>query len=79
MSYSTAITLCGQLVSVGGEKRKAVNSVYCYNPATSTWKIIGTIPSRESRPLVTTLPGEKMIMVYGENNITIAIASAIAS
>ena len=80
VSKSTAITLCGQLVSVGGEKNKeAVDSVYCYNPATSEWKIIGTIPSYQSRPLVTTLPGDKMIVVYGMMDITIAVASAIAS
>ena len=73
---STAITLCGQLVSVGGsEDKKEVDSVYCYNPATSKWKIIGTIPLSMSRPLVTTLPGDKMIVVYGAGDI--AIASAI--
>ena len=74
---STAVTLCGQLVSVGGrEDTKEVDSVYCYNPVTSEWKIIGTIPLNKSCPLVTTLPGDKMIVVCGA---TVAIASAIAS
>lgn len=73
-------TLCGQLVSVSGEKdKKNVDSVYCYNPATSEWKNIGTIPSGQSCPLVTALPGDKMIVVYGKKDITIAIASAIES
>lgn len=77
---STAVTLCGQLVSVSGEKdKKNVDSVYCYNPATSEWKNIGTIPSGQSCPLVTALPGDKMIVVYGKKDITIAIASAIES
>ena len=54
LSCSTAVTLCGQLVSVGGMKdKRAVDSVYCYDPATSVWKTIGQIPSRQSDPLVT--------------------------
>jgi hypothetical protein len=79
VSESTAVTLCDQLISVGGVKdKKKVDSVYCYNPALSTWKIIGTIPSFESLPLVTTLPGDKMIVVYGNcQDITIAVASAV--
>jgi hypothetical protein len=80
---STAVTLSGQLISVGGRTddrhSKAVDSVYCYNPATSTWKIIETIPLSKSLPLVTTLPGDKMIMVYGNQHITIAVASAVVS
>ena len=80
VSSSIAITLCGQLISVGGIKdEKTVDSVYCYNPATSEWKIIGTIPLSMSFPLVTTIPGDKMIVVYGGVDITIAIANAIAS
>ena len=80
VSLSTAVTLCGQLVSIGGENDKEeVDSAYCYNPATSTWKMIGSIPSSEARPLVTTLPGDKLIMVYGEGDITIAVASAVVS
>ena len=75
---STAATLCGQLVSVGGrdDKRVEVNSVYCYDPETTTWKIIGQIPSCESYPLVTTLTEDKLIMVHGLENVTIDIASA---
>ena len=79
---STVVTLCGQLVSTGGRNdKKAVDSIYCYNPATSTWKIIGSIPPRVSCPLVTTLPGDKLIVVYGTGpgDITIAVASAVVS
>ena len=79
---STAITLCGQLVSVGGSdgKGRTVDTVYCYDPATSAWKTIGQIPSRRSCPLVTTLPGDKLIIVHGAiDNTTIDVASAIVS
>ena len=80
VSHSTAITLCGQLISVGGrEDKKEIDSVYCYNPATSEWKIIGTIPASQYWPLVTTLPGDKLIVVNDEKAVTIAIANAIAS
>ena len=82
VSSSTAITLCGQLVCVGGEKdEKAVDSVYCYNPATAAWEIIGSIPSSQSFPLVTTLPpGDKVIVVYGRRrHTTVAVANAVMS
>ena len=77
---STAATLCGQLVSVGGtdDKEVAVNTVYCYDPATttSTWKIIGQIPVCKSLPLVATLPEDKLIIVHGgRGDVTIDIAS----
>ena len=78
--WSTAVTLFGKLVSIGGVKDKgAVDSVYCYNPTICAWKVIGSIPSSESRLLVTTLPGDKLIMVYGDGDITIAVASAVVS
>ena len=77
---STAATLCGQLVSVGGndEKGVQVNSVYCYDPATTTWKITGQIPACRSYPLITTLAEDKLIIVYGGLyvDVTIDIASA---
>ena len=88
VKWSTAATLCGQLVSVGGtdDEEVAVNSVYCYDPVTTTWKIIGQIPSCKEAPLVTTLPGDKLIIVYGDGDgdsegdcdgdVTIDIASA---
>ena len=80
VSRSTAVTLCRQLVCVGGIKDEiAVDSVYCYNPVTSSWKLIGSIPSSKSCLLVTTLPGDKLILVYGWCDITIAVASAIVS
>ena len=77
MKCSTAATLCGQLVSVGGkdDKEIAVNTVYCYDPG-STWKIIGQIPICKSLPLVTTLPEDKLIIVHGgREDVTIDIAS----
>ena len=81
VSESTAVTLCGQLVSVGGKDDEGkIDSVYCYNPATSTWKAIGQMPSCEYYPLVTTLSGDKLIIVHsGHNNTDINVASAAES
>ena len=80
VSESTAVTLCDQLVSVGGEdKNGLVDSVYRYDPLTSTWKIIGQIPSCKHCPLVTTLQGDKLIFVYGVGDITIEVASVTVS
>ena len=80
VSCSTAVTLCGQLVSVGGKNDgKEVDSVYCYDPATSAWKTIRKIPVCKSHPLVTTLPGDKLIIIHGHGNITIDVADAVVS
>ena len=79
---STAVTLCGQLVCVGGnygdKDNNAVDSVYCYNPLTSLWEVIGRMPSKGSCTLTATLPGDKLIVVSG-GNVSIDIASCVMS
>ena len=77
---STALTLCGQLVSVGGyeeKHRQAVDNVYFYNPLTSSWKVIGRIPSGQSCILAATLPGDKLIIVTGVEDISIDMVSCV--
>ena len=73
VSESTAVTLCDQLVSVGG------GCVYHYDPLTSMWKTIGQLPSCISNFLATTLQGDKLIFVHGRGDITIEVASATVS
>ena len=79
---STAVTLCGQLICVGGhdnKDKKNVDNVYCYNASTSSWKVIGQIPLKNSYTLAATLPGDKLIIVSGGGNISIDIASCVMS
>lgn len=80
VSNSTAATLCGQLISVGGGKNDSTHKdIYYYDPPTATWKFVGKIPSAIycGSPLITTLPGDKIIIVDGLRHITISVASAI--
>ena len=81
VKQSTAAILCDQLVSVGGYVKDGpnVDSMYQYDSATSTWKVIGQMPSKQSHTLITTLPGEKLIVVTGAYDIPIDIASCIMS
>ena len=82
VKQSTAATLCGELISVGGcdTDNQDLDSVYHYDSATSTWKVIGQMPSKKSRTLITTLPGEKLIVVTGAyDDVFIDIANCIMS
>ena len=81
VKQSTAATLCGKLISVGGcdKDNQYVDSVYHYDSATSTWKVIGHMPSKDDGTLIATLPGEKLIVVTGCKDVSIDIASCIMS
>lgn len=80
VSESTAATLCGQVISVGGAhsaSAQQADGVYCYDPITARWKSVGQTPVCCRLPLVTTLPDDKLIFIDGMQNITIYIASAV--
>ena len=57
--------------------------VYCYNPTTNIWSIIGAIPSYSICPAVTTLPGNKLIVLHFNSGVGIEhnldIASVVTS
>ena len=76
---STAATLCGELISVGGydKDNQDVDSVYHYDSATSTWNVIGQMPSKNAGTLIATLPGDELIVVTGCKDISIDIASGV--
>ena len=61
---STCTTLCGQLLAVGGtdSKKKNTTAVHQYNRSTDSWEVTGDIPKVCSLPLVTVLPGNKLIV-----------------
>ena len=68
VSRSTAVTLCDQLISVGGyDDSGKVDFVYYYDPATNIWKKMGKLLSPKGLPLATTLPGDKLIVVHGNH------------
>lgn len=65
ISQSTAVTLCGHLVCVGGYEDSAeVDTVYSYDPATDEWTKLGSLMSPKGLPLTAILPGEKLVVVY---------------
>ena len=64
MSYSTAATLCGQLVTVGGERGGSqVNSIY--QLLDGQWVKIGSMSSGRKLCLVVTPSLDKMMIVGG--------------
>ena len=62
--YSTPASLCGQLVAVGGE---GVSTIHQYNMTSGSWEAIGSIPTARRDSLVVVLPGDKMLMVGGDD------------
>ena len=59
---STPASLCGQLVTVGGE---GVGTIHQYNMTSDSWEDIGCMPTARELSLVVVLPGEKMMVVGG--------------
>ena len=76
VSRSTAVTLCGQLVSVGGyDDSGEVDAVYCYDSTMNKWRKVGKLLSCKGLPLATTLSGDKLIVVHG-NHVNTIVATA---
>ena len=66
---STCVTLKGQLLAVGGEDSDETNNIiYSYNTGTNSWEVISHMPTSRCWCLVAVLPGNKLIVVGGENN-----------
>ena len=69
---STCVTLNGQLLAVGGRDadRKTNNNIYSYNTETNSWEIISQMPTTRYWCLAAVLPGNRLIVVGGENDNT---------
>ena len=66
---STCVTLKGRLLAVGGEDSDETNNnIYSYNTGTNSWEVISHMPTPRHWCLVTVLPGNKLMVVGGENN-----------
>ena len=65
---SSCVTLCGQLLAVGGcdeSFRNYSTAIHQYNPATNSWKVISHMPTARHCTLVAVLPGNKLMVVGG--------------
>ena len=65
---SSCVTLCGQLLAVGGcdkSLKRPTTSIHQYNPATNCWEVISHMPTARISPLVAVLPGNKLMVVGG--------------
>ena len=79
-------TFCGQLIGYGGKVDGGMvhnDHVYCYDPATGTWRIIGAIPSCGVCPAITTLPENKLAVLHFTSGVGVEhnldIASVVTS
>ena len=61
--YSSCVTLCGQLVAVGGgEKDKNTTAITVYNKTTDSWDVMGNMPTARRLALVAILTGKMMVV-----------------
>ena len=79
---SSCVTLCGQLLAVGGCDNNSFQNrstaIHQYNPATNSWEVISHMPTARSYPLVAVLPDNKLMVVGGYTRIdysTVEIAT----
>ena len=69
---SSCVTLCGQLLAVGGCDESFENrttAIHQYNPATNSWEVISHMPTARYDTLVAVLPGKKLMVVGGYTDI----------
>jgi len=76
---STAVTLCGQLLAVGGkdDNNKRTTAIHQYFSATDSWEVISHMPTPRSKCLVTVLPGNKVMVVGGRMDSSSGWTAAI--
>ena len=77
---STCVTLCGQLLAVGGGDAvgKMTATIHAYNPKTDSWRAISDMPTARWRALAAGLPGNSLIVVGGGSGLdNVEIATII--
>lgn len=67
LAYSTCATVGDELIAVGGIDKHGgqANTIYMLDSRSSSWKVIGHMPTRKYRTLVAVLPKNKIITVGG--------------
>ena len=76
---ATGVTLCGQLLAVGGkdDNSKRTTAVHQYNPVTDSWEVISHMSIPRSKCLVAVLPGNKLMVVGGRMDFSSGWTAAI--
>ena len=59
---SSCVTLCGQLVAMGGYKAGYTSAISVYNETTDSWGAMGNMPTARSEALVAILNGKMMVV-----------------
>ena len=64
---STAVSVGGQLLAIGGEDeaRKNTSAIVAYDPTSDSWQDMGHMTTPRSYPLVALLPSNKLIAAGG--------------
>ena len=77
VSLSTAVSLHGQLIAVGGEDSngKATSDIHRYSPSTNSWEVISHMVVARAACLVAVLPDNQLMVVGGGRDGYIIIDS----
>ena len=67
VSMSTAVSLHGQLIAVGGKDSndKPTTAIRRYNPSTNSWEVISHMATPRTRCLAAVLPDNQLMVVGG--------------
>ena len=67
VSQSTCVTLCGQLLAIGGKDSDNTDSpiIQSYDPETGSWQVLSVLSAARARPLVVNLPDSRLMVVGG--------------
>ena len=67
VSHSTAVSLQGQLIAVGGKDSndKSTTDIRRYDPSTNSWEVISHMATPRSRCLAAVLPDNQLMVVGG--------------
>ena len=67
VSQSTCATLCDRLIAIGGKDSDDKDSpiVQSYDPVTGSWQVLSVLSTARARPLVVTLPNNRLMVVGG--------------
>ena len=70
--YSTAVSVGGQLLAIGGWDRHLINTsaIVAYDPNSDSWKDMGHMATPRHNALVVALPSNQLIVVGGWGTFT---------